>query len=206
MNVCLHPRIGYRFARRLWLLTLFGGVLTILLAACGSSSSTSATTPATSGASTSTTAEAASTSTSTSNSATATPEDNDSEYATPAASPATGTPSTGSVQLAIRDDPKLGKFLTGDKGLTLYIYKKDTANTSTCYDTCASNWPPLISSAVPTLPSGAGGTLSLVSRKDGTKQVAYNGMPLYYFIKDAAPGDTAGQDIGDVWYVASVGS
>lgn len=187
-------------------MALVGGVLAMLLAACGSSSSTSATTPATSGASTSTSAAAASTSTSTSNSAPATSEYGNSEYASPAASPAAGTPSAASVQFAVRDDPKLGKFFTGDKGLTLYIYKKDTPNTSNCYDTCASNWPPLIATSVPTLPSGAGGALSLITRKDGSKQVAYNGMPLYYFVKDAAPGDANGQDIGGVWYVASVGS
>jgi predicted lipoprotein with Yx(FWY)xxD motif len=28
-------------------------------------------------------------------------------------------------------------------------------------------------------------------------------MPLYYYIKDQAPGDTTGQGVGGVWYVLS---
>jgi predicted lipoprotein with Yx(FWY)xxD motif len=34
-------------------------------------------------------------------------------------------------------------------------------------------------------------------------QVTYNGYPLYYYIKDAKPGDITGQGVGNVWYVIS---
>src|SRR6185295_9675754 len=46
--------------------------------------------------------------------------------------------------------PTVGNVLVGDKGMTLYIYTKDTAATkdaaavSNCYDQCATNWPPLL--------------------------------------------------------------
>ena len=41
------------------------------------------------------------------------------------------------------------------------------------------------------------------ARTDGTKQVKVGTWPLYYFNNDAAPGDTNGQEVGDVWYVVS---
>jgi len=34
-------------------------------------------------------------------------------------------------------------------------------------------------------------------------RVTLGGPPLYHFSGDEAPGDTNGQDIGDVWYVVS---
>ena len=39
--------------------------------------------------------------------------------------------------------------------------------------------------------------------KDGkpAKMWAYNGWPLYTFIKDAKPGDVTGDGVGGVWHV-----
>jgi predicted lipoprotein with Yx(FWY)xxD motif len=123
---------------------------------------------------------------------------------TPAAgseSGASGTAETSSsVQVA--ENAKLGKFLTDSKGMTLYLYTKDTPDTSNCYDKCEQNWPPFTTSGGDlTLPAGVPGKLGTTTRKDGTKQITYNGMPLYFFIKDKKAGDTNGQDVGDVWYV-----
>jgi predicted lipoprotein with Yx(FWY)xxD motif len=33
------------------------------------------------------------------------------------------------------------------------------------------------------------------------RQMTYNGWPLYYYIKDKAPGDTTGQGVGGTWFV-----
>jgi predicted lipoprotein with Yx(FWY)xxD motif/plastocyanin len=99
-------------------------------------------------------------------------------------------------------DSKLGKILVDDKGMTLYMFKKDANGESACYDACATNWPPLLSKEKPQVGAGADGSLlGTVARKDGNMQVTYNKMPLYYFAKDKAPGDTNGQEVGDVWYV-----
>jgi predicted lipoprotein with Yx(FWY)xxD motif len=35
-----------------------------------------------------------------------------------------------------------------------------------------------------------------ITRSHGTKQLAYNGKPLYTFASDSAPGDTTGQGQG----------
>ena len=42
----------------------------------------------------------------------------------------------------------------------------------------------------------------LVERKDGTKQWAYDGKPLYLWKDDKAPGDTTGDGVGEVWHTA----
>ena len=40
-----------------------------------------------------------------------------------------------------------------------------------------------------------------IVRTDGTNQVTFNGHPVYYYAKDANPGDTTGQKVGGVWFV-----
>ena len=96
----------------------------------------------------------------------------------------------------------LGSFLVDSAGMTLYIYTKDTPNTSACYGACATAWPPLMTNGAPT--AGTGVTASMLgttTRTDGTVQVTYNGWPLYYFAKDKVAGDTTGEGVGSVWYV-----
>lgn len=96
-------------------------------------------------------------------------------------------------------------FLTGDDGKTLYVFQKDTADSgkSTCNGTCAGNWPPYAADDLTEVKadSTATGKLSIVTRDDGTKQLAYNGMPLYYFAADKAAGDLNGATLPN-WSVA----
>ncbi|HEY8744577.1 MAG TPA: hypothetical protein VIU62_15900 [Chloroflexota bacterium] len=101
----------------------------------------------------------------------------------------------------VKTDPKLGKLLTDPSGRTLYWYAKDTTGVSNCSGGCLAAWPPFVATGSLSLPSGTPGTLSAITRSDGSSQVAYDGMPLYYFAKDTAPGDTAGQAVGKTWYV-----
>jgi predicted lipoprotein with Yx(FWY)xxD motif len=110
----------------------------------------------------------------------------------------------GPVVLAVANNDKLGKFLTDDKGMTLYMYTKDTKDTSNCYDKCAQAWPPLLQSGKPTVKDGVDASLlGTTTRKDGMVQVTYAGMPLYYYFKDKAAGDVTGQDSNSVWYVVA---
>jgi predicted lipoprotein with Yx(FWY)xxD motif len=101
------------------------------------------------------------------------------------------------------EDATLGTILVGPDGLTLYTFTNDTAGSgeSACYDACASAWPPLTSED-PTAGEGITGELSTIERTDGAMQVTYDGMPLYYFASDTAPGDTNGHEVGGVWFVA----
>ena len=119
------------------------------------------------------------------------------------APPATSAPVAGTA-VNIGKNDKLGSFLVDDKGMTLYLFTKDTPNTSVCYDKCATAWPPLLTSGAPIAGSGADASkLGTTKRTDGTEQVTYNGWPLYYFAKDKAAGDVVGQDVGKVWFVVS---
>jgi len=120
--------------------------------------------------------------------------------AAPAAAPA----AAGPVVLAVASNDKLGKFLADDKGMTLYMYTKDTKDTTNCYDKCAQAWPPLLQSDKPTVKDGVDASLlSTTTRKDGSVQVTYAGMPLYYYFKDKAAGDVTGQNNNNVWYVVA---
>jgi predicted lipoprotein with Yx(FWY)xxD motif len=100
---------------------------------------------------------------------------------------------------------ELGDFLVSYDGMTLYTFDNDEAGVSNCVDDCAENWPPFTVGEGEALVGGTGieGELATIARDDGSLQVTYNGMPLYFWNEDAAPGDTTGQGVGDVWWVAA---
>lgn len=81
---------------------------------------------------------------------------------------------------------------------------KDTQNgdTSACTADCATEWPPLTTEGFPVAGGGAiQNLLGTITRDDGTKQVTYNGWPLYYFSKGMAPGATSGQGMEGLWFL-----
>lgn len=101
-------------------------------------------------------------------------------------------------------DPTLGTMLTDGNGLSLYARAGDTSTNVTCTGTCLTNWPPLLTTGTPSLAPGVAGVLGTVTLGDGTRQVTYNNMPLYYWAHDANPGDVLGQGIGGFSVVAPV--
>lgn len=98
---------------------------------------------------------------------------------------------------------ELGDFLVGADGMTLYLFTVDEEGISNCYDQCAANWPPLLVQAgdVPVPGAGVSGELGVTEWSDETFQVMYDGVPLYFWINDEAPGDTTGHEVNDVWFV-----
>jgi predicted lipoprotein with Yx(FWY)xxD motif len=104
-------------------------------------------------------------------------------------------------------DATLGKILVDGDGKTLYLYSRDEKGVSNCYDQCEARWPILrpTAGAAPTGAPDIDGTLGTISRKDGTMQVTYNGIPLYYFTPDEKAGDTKGQAVGGVWWIVAPG-
>jgi predicted lipoprotein with Yx(FWY)xxD motif/uncharacterized cupredoxin-like copper-binding protein len=106
------------------------------------------------------------------------------------------------------EDPELGIYLTDLDGMTLYVFEKDERGSgrSACEADCLANWPAFTAEEPLALPEGVPGELSLITRDDGTTQVAYNGLPLYYWQGDTAPGDVSGHGVGNNWRVASVAS
>ncbi len=91
------------------------------------------------------------------------------------------------------------------EGFTLYTFEDDRndsngdgAGDSDCNDGCAETWPPLFADAGAT----PGGPFTIIDRDDGSRQWALDGLPLYFFAPDQAPGETNGEAAGRVWYVA----
>lgn len=97
-------------------------------------------------------------------------------------------------------DTDLGSVLVNGEGFTLYIFTNDTDGESTCYDACADTWPPIPGDV--TIASDLDASIfGTTTRDDGSEQLTVNGMPLYLYAPDAAPGDTNGQGVGGVWFV-----
>lgn len=122
------------------------------------------------------------------------------ETDTPTANP-TATQSAATVQ--VRQHADLGGVLVGPEGMTLYRFDTDMKGmgTSACSGGCADNWPPLTVDGEPSQSDAVTAQLSTFEREDGSRQVAANGWPLYYFTPDGEPGDAMGQGVTDVWWV-----
>lgn len=126
---------------------------------------------------------------------------------TAAASPSPSPAAAAGMTIAVATNAKLGQILVDGKGMTVYLWVADTATTSTCYTSCATFWPPVLTTGAPQ--AGAGAQASLLgttTRTDGMVQVTYAGHPLYYFQKDKQAGDATGQGsngFGALWWVMS---
>jgi len=101
----------------------------------------------------------------------------------------------------------LGKVLVNARGHTLYLFAPDKRGKSTCYGKCAAYWPPLLVTGKPA--AGAGVKASLLGttkRRDGKRQVTYNGHPLYLYVGDRSAGQTTGEGLnvsGGLWWAVS---
>jgi len=176
------------------------GVTTVLLAACGSSDSSksSATTTKATVAPTATTKPATTTTTKPAATSTTKP-------AVTTTAPASASTAAAEVKLATTS---LGMVLVDADGRTLYLDSNDTQNKpSTCEQTCATTWPPLVAAKLPTAGTNlTAAKLTLLTRPDGTEQVAYNGWPLYLYAKDTKAGDVTGEKIGGFFAVDAAGA
>ena len=108
--------------------------------------------------------------------------------------------------VSLRQTP-LGSTLTDNQGRTLYLFAGDKPNASTLSAAGRAVWPPFTSSSKPAAIGGAqAAKLGTITGATGVPQVTYNGHPLYYFIADKKPGQTAGQNLNEFgarWYVLS---
>ncbi|HVQ93387.1 MAG TPA: hypothetical protein VMU51_20270 [Mycobacteriales bacterium] len=101
--------------------------------------------------------------------------------------------------LSVRETP-LGTVVVGPKGHTLYRSNKDTVNpsASNCIRRCVAIWPPLLGTPASFAVQGVDPKLlGTLRRVDGRTQLTLHGWPLYYFNKDAKPGDVLGEAAGD---------
>jgi predicted lipoprotein with Yx(FWY)xxD motif len=101
-------------------------------------------------------------------------------------------------------ETSLGPIVVDAAGLTVYYYDADTAGSgvSTCSGGCLEAWPPVHGTADVTV-DGITAEVGSITGTDGQPQLTLNGLPLYYFRDDLAPGDVTGQGLGGVWWVVA---
>jgi predicted lipoprotein with Yx(FWY)xxD motif len=130
------------------------------------------------------------------------PAASESESAAPTPSES-GTPASGTVELTTADSP-LGEILVDGDGMTAYYFDKDVpdSGSSTCEGDCAVAWPSITSaSTTPVVDESVTATVGTITGVAGETQITVDGLPIYLFQKDMAPGDVNGQAVGDVWWV-----
>ena len=113
------------------------------------------------------------------------------------ASAAPASAATGALTVDAKPVGAAGTVLVdGKSGMTVYSFTKDVKDSgkSNCTAGCIEIWPALTVPAGATPSGGASltGKLGTITRDDGTLQVTYNGLPLYHFKNDKAPGDANG--------------
>jgi predicted lipoprotein with Yx(FWY)xxD motif len=100
-----------------------------------------------------------------------------------------------------------GSVLTDGSGRAVYLWVADSGDKSVCTGACAGAWPPVMATGTVTASGGASASdLGTTTRSDGTKQVTYDGHPLYYYVGDSGAGTASGQgsdSFGAKWWLVS---
>jgi predicted lipoprotein with Yx(FWY)xxD motif len=123
----------------------------------------------------------------------------------PSSAPASGGASASGTTVITTASSSAGTFLTSGSGRAIYLWAKDSGGMSACTGACASAWPPVTGTAT-VAGSAKASDLGTITRSDGTKQVTYDGHPLYYFVGDSGPGTASGQgsdNFGAKWWLVS---
>lgn len=119
----------------------------------------------------------------------------------------TGTPTateTATVDLKTASSSK-GEIVVDGKGMSVYYFTKDVKDSgkSNCTGDCLVAWPPVLTTNETPKVEGVTGKVGTIDTPDGKKQVTIEGMPVYLWEKDKAPGDVTGQGVGNVWYLVA---
>jgi predicted lipoprotein with Yx(FWY)xxD motif len=91
-----------------------------------------------------------------------------------------------------KTDPSQGTYLADASGHPLYTYGGDVRGASNCTGQCISDWPAYTAAATTSLPTN----VSVITRRDGAKQYAYEGLALYTFLGDSGSTPT-GDDVSN---------
>jgi predicted lipoprotein with Yx(FWY)xxD motif len=115
--------------------------------------------------------------------------------------PSKGLPARGQPQMRLETAPIGGTgpdetvlavsmndsfSLFADDSFPVYTLSSDRGKTSTCAGQCALSWPPVLTSGRPEAgPNIQPHALGTIVRSDGSRQVTFNGQPLYLYVGDA---------------------
>jgi predicted lipoprotein with Yx(FWY)xxD motif len=127
------------------------------------------------------------------------------EKAAPARGNGGGSGPAKAGEVGIRTISGVGAVLQTPTGFTLYRLETEGTGAPACTGDCAVTWPPLLAASgkVPAASPDVAAHLGTVERPDGSMQVTFNGMPLYTYAGDSAPGQANGQGIGGVWFAVT---
>ncbi len=82
----------------------------------------------------------------------------------------------------ITADSEFGTMLYDTTGQPIYLFTAESDDRPACYDDCAADWPPVLTTGEPRGTADvSAGLLGTTDRADGTTQVTYAGHPLYYY-------------------------
>jgi predicted lipoprotein with Yx(FWY)xxD motif len=111
----------------------------------------------------------------------------------------------GPALLKASNVPGFGEIVTNAHGLSLYGLSNEFGGKLACTGECLKFWPPVLVSKSTTkvsLGAGVAGQIGFVARSATTKQVTFDGYPLYTFVKDSGAGQTHGEGVaafGGTW-------
>ena len=101
-----------------------------------------------------------------------------------------------------------GRMLWGPGRQAIYIFENDEPSRSRCYGECAAAWPPVFTKAKPVAGKGVREELlGTTKRRNGKRQVTYDGKPLYYYVHEG-PDEVLCHDVflnGGYWWVVGPG-
>jgi predicted lipoprotein with Yx(FWY)xxD motif len=122
------------------------------------------------------------------------------------ATAAAGEPATVNVE----DIDGTGKVLVDSESSPLYTSEQEQDGKIRCMGGCLGFWLPASVMGEPTPGADVPGELGVVERNDGTRQLTYDGVPVYRFSEDAA-GKVAGDGLEDefggktfTWHVLTI--
>ena len=94
---------------------------------------------------------------------------------------------------------RYGSILFDGRGRALYAFTRDRrGGSSRCYGACAKAWPVYFAGGK--LLAGKGVKRSLIGttlRRDGRRQITYNGRPLYYYVGDRSASQVSCQNVAE---------
>jgi predicted lipoprotein with Yx(FWY)xxD motif len=107
-----------------------------------------------------------------------------------------GAAASGATSVAVRSIDGVGKVLVDSSGKALYASDVEADGKVRCTGACTSFWQPLTVDSAKPVAVGGVGTVGVISRPDGAKQVTVDGKLLYTFSEDA-PGKVEGNGFAD---------
>lgn len=122
------------------------------------------------------------------------------------------TPASAAMSdtVGVKQIDGIGKVLVDTSGMALYTPDQEAKGMIQCTGSCTAIWQPVAPAGKPTAAAGAG-TVGVVKRPGGSRQVTLDGMPLYSFVQDS-PSQITGDGFKDqfdgksfTWHVVLAG-